>query len=130
MTTQIITDFNEVLISLALNVADVCPNSIIGVHIKDIEKTISKKENFKKFIGLFCVRVLKYKSEIDEGNESYFLEKDFKTDLQDGESDALSHILSFKSIWKELKPSNRQIVITSMQILCALAQQYFDIIYG
>jgi hypothetical protein len=130
MATQIITDFNEVLISLALNVADVCPNSIIGVHIKDIEKAIKKSDNFKKFINLFCIRVLKYKNKIDEGNESYFLEKDFENDLRDGESDALSHILSFKSIWKELKPDNKQIVITSMQILCELAQQYFDIIYG
>jgi hypothetical protein len=130
MATQIINDFNDVLISLALNVADVCPNSIIGVHIKDIEKTIKKKENFRKFIDLFCVRVLQYKSKIDEGDESYFLGKDFKEDLKDGESDALSHILSFKSIWKELKPGNKQVVITSMQILCALAQEYFDIIYN
>lgn len=130
MATQIIIDFNDVLISLALNIADVCPNSIIGVHIKDIEKTIKKKENFKKFIDLFCIRVLQYKSKIDEGNESYFLDKDFKSDLRDGESDALTHILSFKSIWKELKQSNKEVVITSMQILCELAQQYFDIIYS
>lgn len=126
MTTEIVSDFNNVLISLALNVADVCPNSLIGVHIKDIEKTIKRPDNFKKFINLFCTRVLQYKDQIDEGNEDYFLEKDYKGDLKGEESSALTHILSFKSIWKELKPDNKQIVITSMQILCELAQQYFD----
>lgn len=130
MTTQIITDFNGVLISLALNVADVCPNSIIGVHIKDIQKTINKKENFKKFIDLFVARVLQYKSKIDAGDESYFLEKDFNSDLKSDESSALTHILSFKSIWKDLKQDNKEIVIQSMQILCELAQQYFDNVYG
>ena len=47
MTTQIIIDFNEVLISLALNIAEVCPNSVIGTHINDIQKIIKRKENFK-----------------------------------------------------------------------------------
>jgi hypothetical protein len=126
----IITDFNGVLLSLALNVADVCPTSIIGVHITDIEKLLNKKENFKKFIDLFCTRVLIYKSRIDEGDEDYFLEKDFKSDLKDEESSALTHVLSFKSIWKDLKHDNKQIVITSMQMLCELAQNYFDIVYG
>lgn len=131
MAMQIITDFNEVLLSLALNIAEVCPNSLIGVHIVDIEKTINKKANFKKFIDLFCVRVLVYKDQIDQGDENYFLKKDFQNDLKDNDDEnALTHILSFKNIWKDLKHENKQIVIMNMQMLCDLAQQYFDIIYN
>ncbi len=44
MTTQIITEFNEVLISLALNIAEVCPNSVIGTHIIDIQKMIKNEK--------------------------------------------------------------------------------------
>ncbi len=128
MTTQITTDFNEVLISLALNIADVCPNSVIGVHIVDIQKTIRRKAFFNKFIEVFCVKVLQYKDRIDSGDESYFLEKDYKDDLDKEEESALTHIISMKSIWKELKPANKEIVMMNMQILCELAQQYFDII--
>ncbi len=128
MATQITTDFNEVLISLALNIADVCPNSVIGIHIVDIQKTIRRKAFFTKFIDVFCIKVLQYKDMIDSGDESYFLEKDYKSDLDKEEESALTHIISMKSIWKELKPENKEIVIMNMQILCELAQQYFTII--
>jgi uncharacterized FlgJ-related protein len=127
MTTQIIIDFNEVLISLALNIAEVCPNSVIGAHINDIQKIIRRKENFNKFIDMFCLKVLQYKDRIEACDESYFLEKDFKNDLDGEEVSALDHIISLKSVWKDLKQENKQIVMMSMQVLCELAQQYFDI---
>lgn len=130
MANQIIVDFNDVLISLVTNVADVCPNSIIGTHNKDIIKAIKHKDNFKKFIEIFCIRVLQYKDKIDSGDESFFMDKDYKDDLKDDENYVMKHILSFKTIWKELSKPNKEVVITSMQILCELCQQYFDMVYN
>lgn len=126
MTSEIITDFNNILMSLAQNIAAVVPNSIIGTNIKDIEKQINKKDNFNKFIDLFCIKVLQYKSEIDSGNEDFFMNKDYKGDLRDQNDNLLDHVVSMKSIWCHLKKENKEIVIMNMQILCELAQQYFN----
>ena len=37
----------------------------------------------------------------------------------------VTHVLSLKSIWNQLKKENKNIVIMHMQILCALTQEYF-----
>ncbi|ARF09419.1 hypothetical protein Indivirus_1_42 [Indivirus ILV1] len=125
-TMQLITDFNSTLLTLAKNVASICPTSIIGSNIKDIEKQIKRKENFTKFIDLFCIKVLQYKDQIDSGEESFFMNKDYSKDIE-GHDIGLSDIISLQSVWKEFKKENKDIVILNMQILCDLAQMYFEI---
>jgi hypothetical protein len=124
---EIISDFNNTLLSLAQNIAMVCPSSVIGTSIKEFEKHIKKPENLRKFIDLFSVKVLKYKDRIDNGDESFFMTNDYKDDLKGQGEDALSHVITMKSVWKELKPANKEIVILNMQILCALSLEYFVI---
>jgi len=123
--TQTITDFNEVLLSMAQNLAEVCPNSIIGANIRDIEKSLKLRCNFTKFIDLFCIKVLPYKAQIDSGDETYFLNKNYEDDVGQADSSSLNGILSLKSVWRDLKPENKEIVMSSMQILCALALDYY-----
>lgn len=125
---QVVTDFNNTLLSLAMNVASICPTTIIGSNMKDIEKAIKRKDNLTKFIDLFCIKVLQYKDKIDAGDESFFLTKDYTSDLGDQDSSYLSHVLSFKDIWGKLKKENKNIVLVNMQILCELAQQYYEYI--
>lgn len=127
--TQIIIDFNNTLLSLAHNIASVCPKSIIGTNVKDIDKSIRNKENFTKFIDLFCIKVLQYKKKIDEGDEEFFMEKDYKSDLSDvsdSNESYLNHVISLKSVWGLLKNENKQIVMMNMKILCELSQQYYE----
>jgi hypothetical protein len=125
---QIINDFNATLLSLAQNVAGICPISIIGNNIKDIEKQIKHKNNLTKFVDIFCIKVLQYKDQIDAGKESFFMDKDYSNDLdaQDRTSDTLNIVLSLKSVWKDFKPENKQIIMLNMQILCDLAQIYYN----
>lgn len=124
MINEIITDFNSTLLSLANNIATVCPTSIIGTNIRDIEREIKKKENFRKFIDLFCIKVLVYKDKIDSGDEDFFMSKDYGSDLR-GHGDALDHVLTLKSVWSELTQENKEIVKMNMQILCELCLQYY-----
>lgn len=125
---QLINDFNDTLLSLAQNIASVCPNSFVGVNIRDIEKVIRRKDNYKKFIDLFCLRVLQYKNEIDSGNDNFFMEKDYTVDLKNQETVQFGHVLSLKNVWTQLKPENKNICKMHMQILCELTQQYYNII--
>ncbi len=122
---QLVVDFNSTLLSLAQNVASICPTSIIGSNIKDIEKQIKRRENFTKFIDLFCIKVLQYKDQIDSGEETFFMTKDYSKDIE-GHDIGLNDIISLQSVWKEFKKENKDIVILNMQILCDLAQLYFN----
>ncbi len=122
----VISDFNDTLLSLAINIANVCPRSVIGTNIKDIEKAIKKRDHFTKFIDLFSINVLQYKDEIDSGNDSFFLKKDYRDDLADQEESTFDLVASLKSIWGQLKKENRDVVIMNMQILCELSQEYFN----
>lgn len=123
----ITNDFNNLLISLARSIATVCPKSVVGTYIKDIEKSIKNKQNFVKFIELFCVKVLKYKSAIDSGNDDFFINKDYAEDL-DNANTYFDYVISLKSIWHELKPENKEIVKQYMRILCELCQQYYNLV--
>ena len=123
---EVVNDFNEMLLSLANNLAEVCPNSIIGTNINDINKMIKNKTNFYKFIDLFTIKVLPYKVQIDAGDEGYFMKKDYESDLNDSSESTLNSVISLKSVWKTLKQDNKEIVIFNMQCLCALAQDYFE----
>lgn len=124
---EIINDFNLVLNELVVNLADVCPNSIIGKNIKDIKNVLNSSEYKTKFISIFVERVLQYKPEIDKGKDSFFLGKSYDNDLKGYESYA-NNIFEFKNIWNELKQDNKNVVIQYMQILCDYAQQYFLLI--
>jgi len=131
---NVVNDFNQTLLSLATNIASICPNSIIGNNIKDIQKFINNKQNITKFIDMFCINVLKYKDKIDEGDESFFLGKDYSDDICDPSKKNnqeelvknLDIVSSLKSVWEKLNSDNKKIVIMNMQILCALAQIYFE----
>lgn len=124
----IVNDFNNTLLSLVQNIASVCPTSLIGTSVKDIEKQFKKKDNFTKFIDIFCIKVLQYKDKIDNCDESFFMTHDYKNDLTDQSADALDHVITLKSIWNQLKKENKDIVMLNMQILCELSQQYFSIV--
>lgn len=125
---EIVNDFNNMLLSLIMNIATVCPNSIVGANVKDIEKHIKSPKNKVKFVDLFCVKVLQYKNEIDNGDENFFMTKDYKDDLKDSEGNLLNHVVSMKSIWKDLSKENKDIVISYMQMLCELSLQYYIIV--
>jgi hypothetical protein len=126
---NIITDFNNILTSLIQNVATICPRSVLGTNIKDIEKQFKNSRNFTKFIDIFCIKILIHKTKIDECNETFFLdENNIKKSLTDQPSDILDQVLSMKSVWHELKQENKDIVFFNLQMLCDLAQQYYFLV--
>lgn len=126
---QTVIDFNSVLLDLGRNLAEVCPDSIIGKNISYVEEAIANPKNKTKFIEVFVGRVLQYKEQIDEGKEEFFLGKSYDNDM-DSDNPMLSKIFEFKTIWKDLKRENKDLVIQYMQILCQLAQNYFLVIYA
>ena len=124
---EYVLSFNETLIDFLLNLSKIIPNSLIGKNIVDIEKAIREKGNRYKFIDVFVAKVLKYKSQIDDGNEDFFMEQSFNDDTE-GDSSMVNRIFEFKDLWKKLDENNKKVVIQYLQVLCELAQEYFIII--
>lgn len=124
---QILKDFNNLLLDLIYNIADVCPDSIVAIHRKTIEREIKRLDNKTKFIELFVGKVLQYKDKIDAGDESFFMHKTYDHDVSEN---FIHQVFEFKNIWTKFKKENKLLVIQYMQLLCELAQKYFFIIYA
>lgn len=125
---QVVNDFNDTFLFMVKDIASVCPKSIIGTNVKEIERLVLNKENQTFLIDTFVSRVLKYKDEIRARDERFFVEKTYDNDV-DSNAFLLNKVLEFKSIWSDLKPENKEIVLDYMNILCDLAEQYFLSIY-
>jgi len=83
----------------------------------------------EKILELFIMYVLKYKQQIDSGDEDFFMANSFKSETED-DSDMLQKIFEFKNIWKSLNVQNKKIVKQYMQYLCELALQHVENVYS
>ncbi len=128
---NIIDEFLSTLITFANNLADVCPDSIIGNNITKIRNVLKNPEFRTKIIDMFVAKILIYKKEIDEGDENFFLkEKKYDDDLKDVKYGDVIYgkIFEFKNIWNQLNRKNKDTVILYMKLLCYYAQEYFMIV--
>jgi len=113
--------FNDTLISLAGQLADICPNSLISKYLTIINKVI--KSNPEKIMTAFIIHILPYKDKIDAGDEDFFLNKSYEKEAK-GDDEVINKIFKFKDIWKQLTDDNKNIVIQYMMCLCYYAQLY------
>jgi len=120
----IVENFNNLALDLLINIADVCPNSIVGTNLSSIKSLFRSKTNKDKIITVFIEKILIYKDKIKNGEEDFFLNKSYDNDL-DNDTSLTSKVFEFKNIWTELNPENKQIVISFMSYLCDLAEEYF-----
>lgn len=119
--TQIINDFITTFTSLIQNIASVCPTSVVGNNEKWIISYL--KNNQVKILEVFCIKVLPYKQYIDDGEDKFFTDKDYSSDM-DGDNNKMSIVNLLKDVWETLSVQNQSIVMMHMQILCELSLSY------
>lgn len=129
MSSTTVTEFNNMLIDLASQLAVLCPSSIIANNIDVLTHIVKKKP--KVVIDAFVLYVLKYKQRIDAGDEDFFLNNSFDSEISDvekrtNENDLVKKAFEFKAIWKQLSQQNRDIVKQYMQYMCQLALTYIS----
>ena len=130
MEAQLINDFNSMFFQLATQVAMLCPKTFIAKNIDVLEQIIKNKPD--KIIILFTKYVLKYKQEIDNGDDAFFLNNPFSQEVdilktKNLEYNVVKRIFEFKEIWKKFSADNRQVIIKYMQFLCKLSLNYLNI---
>lgn len=126
---SVVADFNNMVIDLASQLSMLCPTSIIANNL-DILNQLIKKNN-RVIIDIFVMYVLRYKPRIDAGDDEFFLNNSFDNELNEvgreiDDNDMIKKAFEFKTIWKQLKTENREVVKQYMQFLCQLALTYIS----
>lgn len=110
----IIKSFGNNVIELVKQIAIACPKTTIAGNTTLLTGIIRQYPT--KFIDLFVLRILKYKTHIETGDDSFLLTPDF------------DDMTEFKTIWKILTKENKEIVCTYLVQLCDIATEYLDIV--
>lgn len=129
---ELVNDFNVIFLDMANNIAVMCPSSVIGKNITDINKAFERlcPKNKTKFIDGFVLKVLKYKRHIDNEDEEYFfkeIEKDEiknRTDLKTNDID----LFELKNIWCKFTQDNKNLIFQYLQSLCAIGNEYIKLL--
>jgi hypothetical protein len=81
------------------------------------------RNNPKKIVDIFVQYILKYKQQIDSGDENFFMSKTYDNEIDD---DMINKVFEFKTLWKQLNDDNKGVVIQYMQCLCQLSLNYVN----
>ena len=119
---ELVKNFNRNLMELVTQLSAIVPESSVAKSIPQIKFAMNSVPS--KIIQLFVLNVLEFKPQIDNGDENFFLNKDY-SDIEDMDADNTQRIFEFKDIWVKLTPENKQTVIQYMQCLAAHAEQYY-----
>lgn len=119
--SALIDDFITTFVSLIQNIATVCPTSVVANNEKWVVSYL--KNNRVKILEVFCIKVLPYKKQIDAGEDKFFTDKDYSSDME-GDNNKMSIVGLLKDVWGTLSQHNQSVVMMHMQILCELARNY------
>lgn len=123
--TQLVKDFNDNFRTLVEALSTICPSSSISTHLETIKDLCEGSNEF--IIRKFVLNVLEHKQKIDEGDDDFFLNKDYKSETGNDDG-AISKVLEFKSIWNNLSEDEQNMVKIYMKELCSQTAQYFCMI--
>lgn len=141
---QLIQDFNDELIHFAKSMSELVPNSTLSNNLDYLEHLTKNKPKF--IIDQFVIHVLKYKEQIDNHKEEFFLGDEFSKELDEtvdksleekknnGEAvdkkNIMSKIFDFTEIWRTLSKENKEGIFTTMSVLCYYCEEYFMKAFG
>lgn len=131
---DIVKNFNDVAIQMLGELRKIIPHSVI-LNNTDLLKSFVKNSSKKTvLIDYFVVYVLKYKDEIDEENEDFFLKHDFE-DISSSTKDTNSIVKiinEIKKMWRsitdkddETSRQNKKNIFGYFKVLSFYAEKYF-----
>ena len=84
-----------------------------------------KKTNPRKILDIYDNYVLDYRTQIDEKNESFFIDHDFDDVAEKNQNQEMTFTLveKIKEYWKDLTPQNKEISWKYFQVLNKLSDK-------
>lgn len=130
---EIIDNFNSVAMQLLEELRKIIPHSLILNNADLLKNIVQKEESKNVIIDNFLLHVLKFKDEIDNNNEDFFIKNDFQDVQKKTKTPGIIHIINeIKNLWKDigngdekLAEQNKQNIFDYFKVLCFYAEQYF-----
>lgn len=116
--------FNDLANQLAHIIVALAPHSILATYKSEFDKLIVNKSNV--IIDQFVLKALPYKSQIMNGDDDFFLQKNYKELGDNGNSDFVGNIFEFKTLWTKLDANNKDNIKLYMKLLCTISDEYFE----
>jgi hypothetical protein len=124
---QTVEGFNNVVIDFMNQLKIVCPYSTITNNIDIISDALNSENTKNKVIDQFTYYVLKYKTQINEYDENFFIESTFEKETK-GDNGLMQLMDELKVIWVKLCPDDKKKVFDYLRVLCYYSEQYFLLI--
>ena len=87
------------------------------------------KYNVRKPIEFFKDGVYNFKEQILSKNEEFFINKDYKEDVQQLQYDSkwsLDQVLNLKELWSQLNDENKEVIWTYFSVLIKLVELEYN----
>jgi hypothetical protein len=114
-----ITKFNTTINNLFDDLAKLYPDNKMFIVNKE-KFNMLIKYNAKKFMNEFYTHLYKYKNEIINEDENFFLEK-----ISNLENNNLKQIIDLKDLWINLNNDNKKTLWLYFQVLITLIDKEF-----
>jgi hypothetical protein len=121
-----IKDFNSATIEFIDFVAKICPVDDIRKDLcayKNLAR-IAINANSRKLIDNYVVHVLKYKDNIENYDEEFFINKKFD-DNEGGNEVSMMESMKFKDIWQLLDDKQKKNIFNRVIKMTSYAELYF-----
>jgi len=123
MSSNILSAFNDHFMDFVSDIQSVFPNDVDILTAKNSLLAI-RKANPKMIVKIWnsCI-VNKYKNEIEAGNISFFINKDYSEDVSEAQnSDKIMEIIdNFREPIRQMSPENQSKTMKYIQNLTKLA---------
>ena len=126
MSSNILTAFNDHFVDFISDIQSVFPEDHDVLVAKNALLTI-RKANPKMIIKIWNTLIVgKYKNEIEAGNLTFFMEKDYSQDLNNGQNNdkIMEAIDRLRGPVKEMTPENQEKTMKYIQNLTKLSAIY------
>ena len=126
MSSNILTAFNDHFVDFISDIQSVFPEDHDVLVAKNALLTI-RKANPKMIIKIWNTLIVgKYKNEIEAGNLTFFMEKDYSQDLNNGQNNdkIMEAIDRLRGPVKEMTPENQGKTMKYIQNLTKLSAIY------
>lgn len=125
-----IEEFKNILLDFTENLVSVSNNNLIKTYKTEILNAIKKHP--KNIIDTFIIHGYtkndgKYRSEIIQGNESFFLNNSYEEHIEgeNNKQNIVNYIFQFKNFWKTLDEDNKFIIKNFLLTLCFFSDKRF-----
>ena len=124
---SLLSAFNSQMESFSSEICEVFPNDT-DLKMGHNVIILLKKTNPRKLLEMYTIYVSDFKKSIDEEDESFFIDHDFKdiANKNNNKEFTFHLVIKLKQYWKSLSEKNKEIIWQYFQVLNKLSDKLLN----